>query len=81
MWEGYINALADFIVKYELEAEISIDRFHVATHYRDGFDGLRKKEVKRLKETLPEDVFRRDFQSALWILRHNHTTLGDKKKA
>ena len=56
MWEGYINALTDYIAKHELKAEISIDRFHVAIHYRNGFDTLRKKEIKRLKETLPEEI-------------------------
>ena len=80
MWEGYINALTDHIAKYELKAEISIDRFHVATHYRDGFDTLRKDEIRRLKKELPEDVYRRDFKGVLWILRHNHNALGEKKR-
>lgn len=80
MWEGYINALTDYIAKYELKAEISIDRFHVATHYRDGFDTLRKDEIRRLKKELPEDVYRRDFKGALWILRHNHNSLGEKQR-
>ena len=79
MWEGYINALTDYIVKYELKAEISIDRFHVATHYRNGFDRLRKKEIKRLKETLSKEIYQRDFQGALWILRRNHNALGEKQ--
>lgn len=82
MWEGYINALTEFMVKYELkEAKIAIDRFHVAQHYRDGFDTLRKKELKRLKEDLPEEMFQRDCQGALWLLRHNHDALDEEQQA
>ena len=81
MWEGYVNALTDFIVKYDMKAVISIDRFHVATHYRDGFDTLRKQEMKRLKKELPEDVYERDCKGTLWLLRHNYGQLnGDQKE-
>ena len=68
MWEGYVNALTEFIVKYELKAAISIDRFHVATHYRDGFDTLRKQEMKRLKKELSEDHIRKlkDFPATIF---------------
>lgn len=34
------------------DATIVIDRFHVARHYRDGVDALRKQEVRRLKKEL-----------------------------
>jgi transposase len=34
-------------------AEIVIARFHVARAYRDGADTVRKKELKRLKSTVP----------------------------
>lgn len=35
-------------------AAIVIDRFHVAQHYRDAADRLRKQELKRLRQVLPE---------------------------
>ncbi len=79
MWEGYINAIGEYIAEYELNAVISADRFHVAKHYRDGFDDLRKKELKQLKKELPEEVYERDCKGALWLLRHNHSSL-DKKQ-
>ena len=36
------------------QADIVIDRFHVAKHYRDAADALRKKNMKELKKTLPK---------------------------
>jgi len=82
MWEGYVNALTDFIAKHKLEkAEIVIDRFHVAKHYRTGFDKQRKRELKRLKEELPEEIFERDCQGALWLLRRNYDTLNEKQRS
>ncbi len=82
MWEGYINAVTDFIAKYKLKkAKISVDRFHVAGHYRDGFDRLRKKELKRLKEELSEETYQSDCQGALWLLRRNHDALDEERQA
>ena len=80
MWEGYVNALTEYITKHELTAKTSIDRFHVAGHYRKGFDTLRKKELKRLKEELPEKIFQRDCKGALWLLRHNHDALNEEQQ-
>ncbi|MCP4181743.1 MAG: transposase [Hyphomicrobiales bacterium] len=81
MWEGYVNALSEFIAKHELKAaKIVVDRFHVAGHYRDGFDTLRKKELKRLKTELPEEIYERDCQGALWLLRHNYAGLSEEQK-
>ena len=36
------------------QADIVIDRFHVAEHYMDAADALRKKTMKDLKKTLPQ---------------------------
>lgn len=80
MWEGYIQAVNEFIARHELEANLVIDRFHVAEHYRDGFDELRKEEMRRLKKELPEETYRADFQGALWLLRHNHGNLDETKQ-
>lgn len=79
MWEGYINALSEYIVNYKMDTQISVDRFHVAIHYRKGFDTLRKKELKRLKKELPKEEFQRDCQGALWLLRRNHANLNEKQ--
>ncbi|MBV7330866.1 transposase [Chloroflexi bacterium TSY] len=51
MWEGYINAIDEFINENDdVNASPVVDRFHVAQNYRDDFDDLRKKELRRLKK-------------------------------
>jgi transposase len=45
-----------------------IDRFHVARHYRDAVDTLRKQEVKRLRKALPKEQHD-DLKHILWPLR------------
>ena len=76
MWEGYLNAIAEFIADHDdVSASPVIDRFHVAQHYRDDFDDLRKKELKRLKKELPKEIYDQDCKGMLWTLRKNHTAL------
>lgn len=50
MWEGYVTAAAEVLP----QATIVIDRFHVALHYREGVDALRRRDLRRLREGLPE---------------------------
>lgn len=50
MWEGYVSAVGEVLP----QATIVIDRFHVACHYRQAVDELRKKEVRRLRQELSE---------------------------
>lgn len=76
MWEGYLNAITEFIAKHDdLSASVVIDRFHVAQQYRNNFDQLRKQERKRLKKELPPEIYDRDCKGMLWILRKNNATL------
>jgi hypothetical protein len=54
MWDGYIFAVEEYVAEQkDVAASLVIDRFHVAQQYREGFDALRKKELKRLKKELP----------------------------
>src|SRR5207237_7717314 len=64
IWEGYITAVQQVLP----DATIVLDRFHVARHYRDGVDDLRKQEVKRLKKELPKDA-QDDLKRTLWPFR------------
>lgn len=80
MWEGFIQAINDYIERHKLRADLVIDRFHVAKNYRDGFDNLRKKELRQLKKELPEGVYKADCHGSLWLLRRNHDTLDEKQK-
>lgn len=81
MWDGYLEAAADFIQKHdEVESEIVVDRFHVAQNYRKGFDSLRKQEFKRLKRELSHVIYEQDVKGMLWILRKNHAALTPEER-
>lgn len=81
MWDGYLSAIADFMAAHpEVEAKIAIDRFHVAKNYRDDFDTLRKQEMHRLRQTLPQATYKELTRGMHWILRHNHASLDDDDK-
>jgi transposase len=76
MWKGYLSALDDFIAAHpEVKATIVIDRFHVAKNYREAFDTLRKKEMRRLQKELPEENYKEVGHGMYWILRYNHADL------
>jgi transposase len=64
MWDGYITAAQEVLP----DARIVIDRFHVARHYRDAVDTLRKQEVRRLKQELPKAAHS-DLKRTLWPFR------------
>ena len=53
MYLGYVNAAKEALP----DARIVVDRFHVATGYRDCADGVRKREMKRLKQELSKESF------------------------
>jgi transposase len=82
MWEGYVNAIEEFIAaNADVTARLVIDRFHVAQQYRDDFDDLRKQELKRLKKELPQETYAQACQGTLWLLRKNHTHLDEQEKS
>jgi len=74
MYEGFVNAAKEVFGK----TIIVIDRFHVAKLYRKGLDGLRKKELKRLKNELTEEEYK-ELKGAMWILRKKKGELTDKE--
>ena len=81
MWDGYLQAAADFVEQHdEVESEIVIDRFHVAQNYRKGFDSLRKQEFRRLKRELSDECYEQDCKGMLWILRKNHAALTTEER-
>ena len=53
LWEAYTEAVREEIPS----ARIVADRFHVAKHYRDAADQMRKQELLRLKHTLPKTEY------------------------
>lgn len=81
MWDGYVYAITEFIEAYDdVTAQLVIDRFHVAKNYRDAFDTLRKKEMRRLKKELPAEEYKEVAKGMLWILRYNHRRLDKKSR-
>lgn len=76
MWEGYVSAVQEVLPT----ATLVIDRFHVARHYRDGVDQLRKQEVRRLRASLPEEQ-QDDLKHILWPSRKHPADLDDEEQA
>ncbi len=80
-WDGYLQAADDFIQEHDdVEGKIVVDRFHVAQNYRDGFDALRNKECKRLKQKLSNECYDQDCKGMLWVLRKNHAALNSEDR-
>lgn len=71
MWEGYVNAVEEVLP----EAVVVIDRFHVASHYRECVDDLRKQEVRRLKQELPK-ADQGALKHTLWPFRKRSEELS-----
>jgi transposase len=65
MYEGFITAAKEVFGK---RVHLVVDRFHVAKLYREGFESLRKKELRRLKKELSEEAYK-ELKGAMWILR------------
>jgi len=75
MYEGYTNAATEVFGK---DVKIVVDRFHVAKLYRNDLDGLRKKEMKRLKKELSEEEYKK-LKGVMWILRKDVKELTDEE--
>nr|WP_246556352.1 ISL3 family transposase [Desulfonema magnum] len=76
MYEGFINAAKEVFGK---RMKIIADRFHVAKLYRKDFDGLRKKEMRRLKKELSEEEYGK-LKGAMRALRKKEEKLSDEEK-
>jgi len=76
IWEGYITAAQEVLP----DATIVLDRFHVARHYRDAVDELRKQEVRRLQKELPKAALD-DLKHTLWPFRKREADLDAVEQA
>lgn len=70
LWEAYLTAVQEVLP----QAVIVIDRFHVARHYREAADSLRKQEIKRLQQELPKADAKR-LKKTLWPFRKRRADL------
>jgi transposase len=75
MNEGYCNAAQETLPN----AQVVVDRFHVAKQYRDCADQARKAEMKRLKQTLPESDYAQ-LKGAMWAFRKPWSALTEEQE-
>jgi transposase len=75
IYDGYIQAAREVLP----EAEIVIDRFHVAKNYHEGVDRLRQQEMRRLKEELPESAYD-ELKGLMWVYRRHWWDLDDEQR-
>nr|WP_305910251.1 transposase [Methylomarinum sp. Ch1-1]MDP4521679.1 transposase [Methylomarinum sp. Ch1-1] len=75
MNEGYCNAAQETLPN----AQVVVDRFHVAKHYRDCADKARKAEMKQLKQTLPESEYAQ-LKGAMWAFRKPWNRLTEEQQ-
>ena len=76
LWEGYIAAVQEMLP----DATLVVDRFHVARHYRDGVDTLRKQELRRLRNELPKSYYD-ELKHTLWPFRKRSAELDEDEQA
>ena len=75
MWDGYVAAATEVLPS----ALIVIDRFHVARHYRDAVDSLRKQAKRRLRGALPPDQ-QSVLDKTLWPVRKAAAELSEAEQ-
>lgn len=76
MYEGYINAAHEVL----RQAQVVVDRFHVAEQYRAAADRVRKQELNRLKRELPKADYQQ-LKGSLHAFRQNQADLSPDERA
>ena len=75
LWEAYTEA-----VREELPtARIVADRFHVAKHYRQAADQVRKQELRRLKKELSKEEYQK-LDGSFRAFRKNAKDLSKEER-
>ncbi|HYQ93171.1 MAG TPA: ISL3 family transposase [Candidatus Competibacteraceae bacterium] len=75
MYDGYVKAVEEALPG----VTVVVDRFHVAQHYHACVDQLRKQELKRLQQELPEADYE-PLKGLLWLVRQDWTTLSQAEQ-
>lgn len=75
MYEGFINAVKEVLG----QAQVVVDRYHVAKLYRAGADRLRRQELRRLKQELPKEEYAK-IKGAMWPFRKNAADLEGEER-
>lgn len=74
MYDGYTTAVKEEVA----QAQVVIDRFHVAKAYRECADKLRKNAMRELKRGLEEEY--KLLKCAMWPFRHNAADLDPEQR-
>jgi transposase len=75
LWEAYTEAVREEIPG----ARIVADRFHVARHYREAADDMRKQELQRLKKELPPEAYQ-TLKGSMQAFRKNAKDLNQEER-
>jgi len=75
LWEAYTEAVREEIP----DARIVVDRFHVAKHYRQAAEQVRKQELQRLKQELPQAEYQR-LKGSFHAFRKNAKDLNKEER-
>ncbi len=75
LWEAYIEAVRQEIPP----ARIVADRFHVARHYREAADQIRKEELRRLKKELSKEAYQK-LNGSYHAFRKNAKDLSKEER-
>ena len=75
LWEAYTEAIREELPRTRIVA----DRFHVARHYCDAADELRKQELHRLKKNLAEDAYKA-LKGSMHAFRKNANDLNKEER-
>lgn len=75
LWEAYTEAVREEIPT----ARLVVDRFHVAKHYREAADQVRKEELQRLKKELSKEEYQ-TLKGSFHAFRKNARDLGQEER-
>jgi transposase len=75
LWEAYTEAVREEIPGVRIVA----DRFHVARHYREAADDMRKQELQRLKKELPPEAYQ-TLKGSMQAFRKNAKDLNQEER-
>lgn len=75
MYDGFINAAREALP----QADVVIDRFHVAKQYNKGVDNLRKTVLKELKKALSEEAYG-ELKGVMWPFRRHYWDLNEAQQ-
>jgi transposase len=75
MYDGYTSAVKEVLP----QAKLVVDRFHVATAYRDCADQLRKQVQRELKAELSDEEYEA-LKGTMWLFRRDPQELSKEER-